>query len=128
LSPEAGQWAVEGGATGAGAGAGAAVQRTRKDRVTGSRSWPSLTTTARTLSWSFMRLWPWCWRRWRILAQVLELALCQVHRPVSEPLLELRAPLVRQLPQVAEPAPRLVRLTLLLELRVQLVLLDRTPL
>jgi len=32
-SPEAGQWAVEGGATGAGAGAGAAVQRTRKDRV-----------------------------------------------------------------------------------------------
>jgi len=32
-SPEAGQWAVEGRATGAGAGAGAAVQRTRKDRV-----------------------------------------------------------------------------------------------
>jgi len=32
------------------------VQRTRKDRVTGSRSWTSLTTTARTLSWSFMRL------------------------------------------------------------------------
>ena len=30
---EAGQWAVEGRATGAGAGAGAAVQRTRKDRV-----------------------------------------------------------------------------------------------
>jgi len=84
------------------------VQRTRKDRVTGSRSWTSLTTTARTLSWSFMRLWPWCWRRWRILAQVLELALCQVHRPVSEPLLELRAPLVRHLLQVAEPAaPRL---------------------
>jgi len=51
-----------------------------------------------------------------------------VHRQVREPLLELRAPLVRQLPQVAEPAPRLVRLTLLLELRVQLVLLDRTPL
>ena len=33
------------------------MQRTRKDRVTGSRSWTSLTTTARTLSWSFfMRL------------------------------------------------------------------------
>ena len=32
-SPGAGQWAVEGRATGAGAGAGAAVQRTRKDRV-----------------------------------------------------------------------------------------------
>jgi len=29
---------------------------------------------------------------------------------------------------VAEPAPRLVPLTLLLELRGQLVLLDRTPL
>jgi hypothetical protein len=51
-----------------------------------------------------------------------------VHRQVSEPLLELRAPLVRQLLQVAELAPRLVPLTLLLELRVQLVLLDRTPL
>jgi len=37
--------------------------------------------------------------------QSLELALCQVHRPVSEPLLELRAPLVRHLLQVAEPAP-----------------------
>jgi len=94
---------------------------------TGSRSWTSLTTTARTLSWSFMA-WPWCWRRWRILAQVLELALCQVHRQVREPLLELRAPLVRQLPQVAEPAPRPVPLNLLLELRVQLGLLDRTPL
>jgi len=36
---------------------GLGVQRTRKDRVTGSRSWTSLTTTARTLSWSFfMRL------------------------------------------------------------------------
>ena len=32
-------------------------------------------------------------------------ARCQVHRQVSEPLLELRAPLVRQLLQVAEPAP-----------------------
>jgi len=52
-----------------------------------------------------MRLWPWCWRQWRISAQVLELALCQVHRQVSEPPLELRAPLVRQLLQVAEPAP-----------------------
>jgi len=40
-----------------------------------------------------------------------------VHRPVSEPLLELRAPLVRHLLQEAEPAPRLVPLTLLLELR-----------
>jgi len=55
-----------------------------------------------------------------------------VHRPVSEPLLELRAPLVRHLLQVAEPAPRLVPLTLLLELRGQLVLLggltrDQTP-
>ena len=48
LLPEAGQWAVEGRATGAGAGAGAAVQRTRKDRVIGSCSWTSLTTTART--------------------------------------------------------------------------------
>jgi len=44
-------------------------------------------------------------RRWRILAQVLELALCQVHRQVSGLLLELRAPLVRHLLQVAEPAP-----------------------
>jgi len=65
--------------------------------------------------------------------QVLELALRQVnrqeHRQVSEPLLELRAPLVRplELLQVVEPAPRLVPLNLLLELRVQLVLLDRTP-
>jgi len=33
--------------------------------------------------------------------QVLELALCQVHRQVSEPLLELRAPLVCQLPAAA---------------------------
>jgi len=49
-----------------------------------------------------------------------------VHRQVSEPLLELRAPLVRHLLQVAEPAPRLV--PLMLELRGQLVLLDRTPL
>jgi len=48
--------------------------------------------------------------------------------PRAEPLLELRAPLVRHLLQVAEPAPRLVPLTLLLELRGQLVLLDRTPL
>ena len=39
-----------------------------------------------------------------------------------------RAAVVRQLLQVAEPAPRLVPLTLLLGLRVQLVLLDRTPL
>jgi len=54
--------------------------------------------------------------------------LCQVHRPVSDPLPELRAPLVRHLLQVAEPAPCLVPLTLLLELRGQLVLLDRTPL
>ena len=67
---------------------------------TGSRRWTSLTTTARTLSWSLMRL-AWCWRRWRISAQVLELALCQVHRQVSEPRLELRAPLVRQLPAAA---------------------------
>jgi len=51
-----------------------------------------------------------------------------VHGKVSDALLELRAPLVRQLLQEAEPAPRLVPLTLLLELRVQLVLLDRTPL
>jgi len=51
-----------------------------------------------------------------------------VHGQVSDALLELRAPLVRQLLQVAEPAPRPVPLTLLLELRVQLVLLDRTPL
>ena len=29
------------------------MQRIRKDRVTGSRSWTSLTTTARTLSRSF---------------------------------------------------------------------------
>jgi len=56
------------------------------------------------------------------------LALCQVHRPVSEPLLALRAPLVRHLLQVAEPARRVVPLTLLLELRGQLVLLDSTPL
>jgi len=46
-----------------------------------------------------------------------------VHGQVSDALLELRAPLVRQLLQVAEPAPRLVPLTLLFELRVQLVLL-----
>jgi len=51
-----------------------------------------------------------------------------VHRPVSEPLLALRAPLVRHLLQVAEPARRVVPLTLLLELRGQLVLLDSTPL
>jgi len=62
--------------------------------------------------------------------QVPELALRQVNRQVSEPLLELRAPLVRPLEmlQVVEPVPRLVPLNLLLELRVQLVLLDRTPL
>jgi len=63
--------------------------------------------------------------------QVLELALREVNRQVSrEPLLELRAPLVRplELLQVVELAPRLVPLNLLLELRVQLVLLDRTPL
>jgi len=62
--------------------------------------------------------------------QVLELALREVNREVSEPLLELRAPLVcpLELLQVAEPAPRLVPLNLLLELRVQLVLLDCTPL
>jgi len=59
--------------------------------------------------------------------QILELALRQVNCQVSEPLLKLRAPLVRSL-QVVEPAPRLVPLNLLLELRVQLVLLDRTPL
>ena len=110
------------------------MQRTRKDRVTGSRSWTSLTTTARTLSWSFMRLalvlaaladlrckfLSWRWRCVR----------CQVNRQVSEPLLELRAPLVRplELLQVGEPAPRLAPLNLLLELRVQLVLLDRTTL
>jgi len=51
--------------------------------------------------------------------QVLELALRQVNRQVSEPLLELRAPLVRPL-QVVEPAPRLVPLNQLLELRLQL--------
>jgi len=65
------------------------------------------------------------------MRQVLELALRQVNRQVSEPLLELRAPLVRplELLQVGEPARRLlVPLNLLLELRVQLVLLDRTPL
>jgi len=59
-----------------------------------------------------------------------------VHRQVSEPLLELRAPLVRQLPAARWSASccrclsrrRLVPLNLLLEIRVQLVLLDRTPL
>ena len=50
-----------------------------------------------------------------------------MNRQVREPLLELRAPLARPL-QVVEPAPRLVPLNLMLELRVQLVLLDRTPL
>jgi len=87
--------------------------------------------------------------------QVLELALRQVNRHVSKPLLELRAPLVRplELLRVVEPAPRLVPLNLLLEpwrrgpvcactrvcwcrhksvhkyiLRMQLVLLDCTPL
>ena len=50
-----------------------------------------------------------------------------MNRKVREPLLELRAPLVRPL-QMVEPAPRLVPLNLLLELRVQLVLLDRTSL
>ena len=60
--------------------------------------------------------------------QVLELALRQVNRQVSEPLLQLRAPLVRllELLQVVEPAPRLVPLDLPLELRAQLVLLVRT--
>ena len=104
------------------------MQRTRKDRVTGSRSWTSLTTTACTLSWSFMRLA-------LVLAALADLRCkflswrcvrCQVNPQVSEPLLELRAPLVRplELLQVGEPAPRLVLLNLLLELRVQLVLLD----
>jgi len=51
-----------------------------------------------------------------------------VHRQVSEPLLELRAPLVRQLLCRWQSRRRLVPLNLLLELRVQLVLLDRTPL
>jgi len=109
--------------------AGAAVQRTRKDWVTtGSRSWTSLMTTARTLSWSFMRLWPWCWRRWRILAQVLELALCQVRRPVTANRCWSSAR--RWSPTCCRwlSRPRLVPLTLLLELGGQLVLLDRTPL
>jgi len=101
------------------------VQRTRKDRVA---QLDLLDDDRAHVALELHAPGPWFWRRWRILAQVLELALCQVHHQVSEPLLELRAPLVRQLLQVAEPAPRLVPLTLLLELRVQLVLLDRTPL
>jgi len=106
------------------------MQRTRKDRVTGSRSWTSLTTIAHTLSWRFMRLA-------LVLAALADLRCkflswrcvrcqCQVNRQVSELLLELRAPLVRplELLQVGEPAPRLVPLNLLLKLRVQLILLD----
>jgi len=105
------------------------VQHTRKDRVTRPRSWTSLMTNARTLSWSFfMRLALVLAALLADLSASLELALCQMHRQVSKPLLELRAPLIRHLLQVAEPAPRLVPLTLLLELRGQLVLLDRTPL
>ena len=61
----------------------------------------SLTTTARALSWSFMRLA-------LVLAALADLDLrckflswrcfrCQVNRQVSEPLLELRASLVRPL-------------------------------
>jgi len=90
----------------------------------GSRSLTSLTTTARTLSWGFMR---------RVLAlaelaggsalQVLELALRQVR---FEPLLELGAraagPPSGAAAQVVEPAPHLVSLhLLLLELCAQLV-------
>jgi len=65
------------------------VQRTRKDRVTGSRSWTSLTTTARTLSWSFMRL-----ALTLVLAALADLQCkflswrcvrCQVNRQISEP-------------------------------------------
>jgi len=104
------------------------VQRTRKDRVA---QLDLLDDDRAHVVLELHAPGPWCWRRWRILAlaQVPELALCQVHHQVSDALLELRAPLVRQLLQVAEPAPRPpVPLTLLLELRVQLVLLDRTPL
>ena len=126
-SPEAGQWAVEGRATGAGASAGAAVQRTRKDRVAqldlldDDRAHVVLELHAPGLGVGGAG---------GSAMQVLELALRQVNRQVSEPLLELRAPLVPPLEilQVVEPAPRLVPLNLLLELRVQLVLLDRTPL
>jgi len=114
-------------ATGAGAGAGAAVQRTRKDRVAqldlldDDRAHVVLEIHAPGLGVGGAG---------GSAMQVLELALREVNREVSEPLLELRAPLVcpLELLQVAEPAPRLVPLNLLLELRVQLVLLDCTPL
>ena len=125
-SPEAGQWAVEGRVTGAGAGAGAAVQRTRKDRVAqldlldDDRAHVVLGLHAPGLGVGGVG---------GSALQVLELALRQVNRQVSKLLLELRAPLVRPLQVVEpEPAPRLVPLNLLLELRVKLVLLDRTPL
>ena len=101
------------------------MQRTRKDRVA---QLDLLDDDRAHIVLELHAPGPWCWRLWRILVQVLELALWQVHHQVSEPLLELRALLVRQLLQVAEPAPRPVPLTLLLELRVQLVILDRTPL
>jgi len=75
------------------------LQRTRKDRVAPL----DLLDVDRThvVLELHAPAWPWCWRRWQISAQVLQLALCQVHRQVSEPLLELRAPLVRQLSAAA---------------------------
>ena len=65
--------------------------------------------------------------------QVLELALRQVNRQVSEQRTAAGAARAAGPPSgaaagVVEPAPRLVPLNLLLELRVQLVLLDHTPL
>ena len=108
----------------------ARAQRCNAPVRTGLRSWTSLTTTARTFSWSCVRLA-------LVLAPLADLRCkflswrcvrCQVNRQVSEPLLELRAPLVHplELLQVGKLTPRLTPLNLLLELRVQLVLLDRT--
>jgi len=72
-SPEAGSGQLKVRATGAGAGARAAVQRTRKDRVAQLDLLDDDRAHARGPGASCA--WPWCWRRWRILAQVLELAL-----------------------------------------------------
>jgi len=72
------------------------AQEQQRDAPARMGSWTSLTTTTCTLSWGFMRP-----------ALVLAVILCCA----------LRAPLVRLLLQVAEPAPRLFPLDLLLELR-----------
>ena len=76
-------------------------QRCNAPVRTGLRSWTYLTTTARTLSWGLTRLDVPGLGVGGVggsALEVLELVLRQVHHQVSsEPLLELRAPLVRLL-------------------------------